>query len=127
MLADLPENYEGIPAFKFLKDVPVDWEDTKVLNAEIGAYITTVRKDRNSGDWYLGSLTNEKGRTFDIPLSFLDPGSTYTAEIYADPQGTTWNKEADKVAVSKQEVKSGETLKIVLGEGGGTAIRFAKN
>lgn len=126
MLADLPENYEGNPAFKFLKDVPVDWEDTKVLNAEIGAYITTVRKDRHSGDWYLGSLTNEKGRTFDIPLSFLDPGSTYTAEIYADPQGTTWNKEADKVAVSGQEVKSGDTLKIVLGEGGGTAIRFAK-
>ena len=126
MLADLPENYEGHPAFKFLKDVPVDWEDTKVLNAEIGAYITTVRKDRNSGDWYLGSLTNEKGRTFDIPLSFLDPGSNYTAEIYADPQGTTWNKEADKVAVSRQEVKSGDTLKIVLGEGGGTAIRFAK-
>jgi len=104
----------------------VDWEDTKVLNAEIGAYITTVRKDRNSGDWYLGSLTNEQSRTFDIPLSFLDPGSTYTAEIYADPQGTTWNKEADKVAVSRQEVKSGDTLKIVLGEGGGTAIRFAK-
>ncbi len=127
MLADLPENYEGHPAFKFLKDVPVDWEDTKVLNAEIGAYITTVRKDRNSGDWYLGSLTNEKSRTFDIPLSFLDPGSNYTAEIYADPQGTTWNKEADKVAVSRQEVKSGDTLKIVLGEGGGTAIRFAKN
>ena len=127
MLADLPENYEGHPAFKFLKDVPVDWEDTKVLNAEIGAYITTVRKDRNSGDWYLGSLTNEKGRAFDIALSFLDPGSNYTAEIYADPQGTTWNKEADKVAVSRQEVKSGDTLKIVLGEGGGTAIRFAKN
>jgi alpha-glucosidase len=126
MLADLPENYDGHPAFKFLQDVPVDWEDTKVLNAEIGAYITTVRKDRNSGDWYLGSLTNEQSRTFDIPLSFLDPGSTYTAEIYADPQGTTWNKEADKVAVSRQEVKSGDTLKIVLGEGGGTAIRFAK-
>jgi alpha-glucosidase len=126
MLADLPENYEGHPAFKFLQDVPVDWEDTKVLNAEIGAYITTVRKDRNSGDWYLGSLTNEQSRTFDIALSFLDPGSTYTAEIYADPQGTTWNKEADKVAVSRQEVKSGDTLKIVLGEGGGTAIRFAK-
>jgi alpha-glucosidase len=126
MLADLPENYEGHPAFKFLQDVPVDWEDTKVLNAEIGANITTVRKDRNSGDWYLGSLTNEKSRSFDIALSFLDPGSSYIAEIYADPQGTTWNKEADKVAVSRQEVKSGDTLKIVLGEGGGTAIRFAK-
>ena len=127
MLADLPENYDGNPAFKFLQDVPVDWEDTKVLNAEIGSYITTVRKDRHSGDWYLGSLTNEKSRTFDIPLSFLDPDSTYTAEIYADPQGTTWNKEADKVAVSRQEVKSSDNLKIILGEGGGTAIRFAKN
>jgi alpha-glucosidase len=66
MLADLPENYEGHPAFQFLLDVPVDWFDTQVLNAEIGEYITMVRRDRNSDDWYLGSLSNEKPRDFKV-------------------------------------------------------------
>ena len=77
MLADLPENYVNKPAFKFLQDVPVDWEDTRVLNAAIGEYVTTVRKDRHSDDWYLGSLTNEEGREFEVSLSFLDPDKKY--------------------------------------------------
>ncbi|SNR31092.1 glycoside hydrolase family 97 protein [Lutibacter flavus] len=126
MLADLPENYDGNPAFKFLQDVPVDWEDTKVLNAEIGEYITTVRKDKYSDDWYLGSLTNEESRSFHIDLSFLDKDVTYEAQIYADEIGTTWNKNATKVAITSKEVKSSDILKINLSEGGGTAIRFKK-
>ncbi|REE82105.1 alpha-glucosidase [Lutibacter oceani] len=126
MLADLPENYDGNPAFKFLQDVPVDWQDTKVLNAEIAEYITTVRKDKFSEDWYLGSLTNEESRSFDIDLSFLDPDATYEAQIYADEVGTTWKKNATKVAITTKEVKSTDTLKLNLGEGGGTAIRFVK-
>jgi alpha-glucosidase len=126
MLADLPENYDGNPAFKFLQDVPVDWQDTKVLNAEIAEYITTVRKDKFSEDWYLGSLTNEESRAFDIDLSFLDADATYEAQIYADAVGTTWNKNATKVAISTKEVKSTDTLQLNLSEGGGTAIRFEK-
>jgi alpha-glucosidase len=126
MLADLPENYDGNPAFKFLQDVPVDWQDTKVLNAEIAEYITTVRKDKFSEDWYLGSLTNEESRSFDIDLSFLDADATYEAQIYADEVGTTWNKNATKVAISTKEVKSTDMLQLNLGEGGGTAIRFEK-
>lgn len=126
MLADLPENYDGNPAFKFLQDVPVDWDDTKVLNAEIGEYITTVRKDRFSEDWYLGSLTNEKSRSFDIDLSFLNPNTTYEAQIYTDAEGITWNKNATEVVISSKEVTSTDTLKINLAEGGGTAIRFIK-
>jgi len=126
MLADLPENYDGNPAFKFLQDVPVDWQDTKVLNAEIAEYITTVRKDKYSEDWYLGSLTNEESRSFDIDLSFLDADATYEAQIYADEVGTTWNKNATKVAISTKEVKSTDMLQLNLGEGGGTAIRFEK-
>jgi alpha-glucosidase len=126
MLADLPENYDGNPAFKFLQDVPVDWQDTKVLNAEIAEFITTVRKDKFSEDWYLGSLTNEESRSFDIDLSFLDADATYEAQIYADEIGTTWNKNATKVAVSTKEVKSTDMLELNLSEGGGTAIRFKK-
>ena len=126
MLADLPENYDGHPAFKFLQDVPVDWLDTKVLNAEIGEYITTVRKDKFSDDWYLGSLTNEKSRLFTIDLSFLDSDTSYEAEIYADADGITWNNNASEIAISKIAVTSTDTLELHLAEGGGTAIRFAK-
>ena len=126
MLADLPENYDGHPAFKFLQDVPVDWEDTKVLNAEIGEYITTVRKDKLSDDWYLGSLTNEAGRSFDIDLSFLEADASYEAQIYADAEGITWNKNATEVSLLTKEVRSTDTLQLRLAEGGGTAIRFKK-
>jgi len=126
MLADLPENYVGHPAFTFLQDVPVDWEDTKVLNAEIGEYITIVRKDRYSDDWYLGSLTNEEAREFTISLSFLDESAQYQAQIYADAEGINWNGNADKVAVSQKTVIAKDNLTLKLAPGGGVAIRFAR-
>lgn len=126
MLADLPENYVDHPAFKFLQDVPVDWYDTQVLNAEIGEYITTVRKDRYSDDWYLGSLTNEDPRSFEVSLSFLDEGAEYTAEIYADADGITWQNKADQVTISKKTVTAMDTLSLKLAPGGGAAVRFSK-
>ena len=124
MFADLPENYEGQPAFQFLKDVPSDWEDTKVLNGAIGEYITTVRKDINSEDWYLGSMTNEEPRDFEISLSFLDPDARYEAQIYADAQGTDLNNKPEAIAISTTEVSAKDTLKLHLGAGGGAAVRF---
>jgi alpha-glucosidase len=125
MLADLPENYINQPALKFLQDVPVDWQDTQVLNAAIGEYVTIVRKDRYSDDWYLGSLTNEEPRTFELSLSFLDQDKQYQAQIYADAEGITWIKNPHKVAMSQKTVSSADTLKLKLAPGGGTAIRFA--
>lgn len=124
MLADLPENYEGHPAFKFLLDVPCDWYDTQVLNAEIGQYITTVRKDRNSEDWYLGSLTNEKAREFTVDLSFLDKGKKYRAEIYADGDSAHWETNPLPVSITNKEVDNTGKLNIKLAPGGGQAIRF---
>lgn len=126
MMADLPENYEGKPALQFLKDVPTDWETTKVLNGAIGEYITTARKDRNSADWYLGSITNEKARDLDIPLTFLEPKATYEAQIYADAGGTDETHNPTAVAISKKTVKASDVLKLHLGGAGGTAIRFKK-
>ncbi|RNL84137.1 glycoside hydrolase family 97 protein [Sinomicrobium pectinilyticum] len=126
MLADLPENYDGNPAFQFLKDVPVDWFDTKVLNAEIGEYITTVRKDRNSDDWYLGSITNEEARDLDIALDFLDDGIDYEAQIYTDAERTGYETHPSRVEISTREVTSNDHLELHLGKGGGTAIRFVK-
>ncbi|WP_281337403.1 glycoside hydrolase family 97 protein [Flavobacterium eburneipallidum] len=126
MMADLPENYEGKPALQFLKDVPTDWEDTKVLEGKIGEYITTVRKDRNSADWYLGSITNEKAREVKIPLSFLDKNTTYEAQIYADAEGTDETHNPSAIAISKKTVKASDVLQLKLGGAGGTAIRFKK-
>ncbi len=125
MLADLPDNYLGQPAYQFLSDVPVDWEDTQVLNGEIGEYLTTVRKDRNSDDWYLGSMTNEKGREFTVNLDFLGDGN-YEAQIYADALGITWENNPEEVVISKQEVNSESVLDLELAPGGGAAIRFKK-
>lgn len=124
MLADLPENYDGHPAFKFLLDVPCDWYDTKVLNAEIGEYITMARRDRNSDDWYLGSLTNEEPREFTVSLSFLDEGRKYRAEIYADGDDADWDTNPTPVKITQIDVDSNTELDIKLAAGGGQAIRF---
>jgi alpha-glucosidase len=97
-----------------------------VLNAEIGEYITTVRKDRYRDDWYLGSLTNEDPRSFEVSLSFLDEGAEYTAEIYADADGITWQNKADQVTISKKTVTAMDTLSLKLAPGGGAAVRFSK-
>ncbi len=126
MLADLPENYDGHPAFTFLQDVPTDWEDTQVLNGEIGEYITTVRKDKNSDDWYLGSLTNEKSRNLEIKLQFLDPDTIYEAQIYKDAAGISWNKNATEIEILSIDVEQTDKLQLDLAEGGGTAVRFVK-
>jgi alpha-glucosidase len=126
MMADLPENYEGKPALQFLKDVPTDWEDTKVLEGKIGEYITTVRKDRNSADWYLGTITNENARDVNVSLSFLDKNATYEAQIYADAEGTDETHNPSALAISKKMVKASDVLKLHLGGAGGTAIRFKK-
>lgn len=126
MMADLPENYEGKPALQFLKDVPTDWEDTKILEGKIGEYITTVRKDRNSADWYLGTITNENARDVNVSLSFLDANATYEAQIYADAPGTDETHNPAEIAISKKTVKASDTLNLHLGGAGGTAIRFKK-
>ena len=124
MMADLPENYEGHPALKFLLDVPVDWYDTQVIDAEIGEYLTIVRKDRNSDDWYLGSITNEESRDFNHKLFFLDEGREYLAQIYADAEDTNWENNPEPVSISEQVVNQNSVLNIKLAPGGGQAIRF---
>ncbi len=125
MMADLPENYIDKPAFQFLKDVPTNWEDTKVLNGEIGKYITTVRKDINSDDWYLGSITNEENREFKISLDFLGEGD-FEAQIYADAEGTGLNNNPEEIKISTKTVSAGDEISLKLGESGGAAISFKK-
>jgi alpha-glucosidase len=125
MAADLPGNYDNnLAAFKFIEDVPADWSDTRVLNGKIGDYITTVRKNRKSDDWYLGSVTDENGRTLEAPLAFLDPGRKYVAEIYRDGKDADWDTNPYAIEITRALVESGTVMKLVLAPGGGQAIRF---
>ncbi len=124
MAADLPENYVGKPAFQFIRDVAVDWETSKTIDGQIGDYVIVARKAKNSPDWFLGAITDESGRTFNVPLDFLAPGRKYVAEIYADGPGANWATNPLPVAISKRTVDSRTNLKVVLAPGGGQAIRF---
>jgi alpha-glucosidase len=125
MAADLPEHYEAHPdAFRFIRDVPADWARTRVLDGEVGDFATIVRKDRNSEDWYLGSVTDESGRVLPVPLSFLDPGRTYEAQIYRDGDDAHWKTAPFSFARETREVTAADTLVLRLAAGGGQAIRF---
>ena len=124
MAADLPENYANQPAFQFIRDVAVDWDTTRVIDGYIGDFVIVARKQRGSPDWYLGAITDEDARTFDVPLSFLPQGQRYVAEIYADGPNANWATNPLPVTISKQPVTAASRLHIVLAPGGGQAIRF---
>jgi alpha-glucosidase len=126
MAADLIENYKANPEpFKFIKDVPTDWETTIALNGAIGHYVTIARKDRQSEDWYLGSITDEETREFEIRLDFLESGMDYTAEIYRDGKDADWKTNPYDIEIVKQNVDNLTTLTVRLAPGGGQAIRFS--
>jgi len=126
MAADLPENYARYPdAFRFIRDVPTDWEDTRVLNGEVGDFATIARRDRASRDWYLGSITDENARTLTVNLDFLDAGRTYEAQIYKDGPGATFATAArHSIAFETRRVRRGDRLILQLAPGGGQAVRF---
>jgi len=125
MASDLPENYEGKPEFHFVKEVPCNWSDTRFLDSKIGEYTTIARKDWDEKNWYLGAITNKNARDLKVPLSFLDAGREYEAEIYADGAGANYKTNPYPVAISKQKVNSKTVLDIKLAAGGGTAIKFS--
>ncbi|MDO7877463.1 glycoside hydrolase family 97 protein [Hymenobacter sp. ASUV-10] len=123
MAADLPENYEPhLDAFQFIKDVPVDWDDTRVLLAEPGDYLAIARQAKGKDEWYLGAITDEQARNQEVKLDFLKLGQQYEATIYADGKGASWDKNPEAYQIRKQKVSSKTTLKLQLAAGGGTAI-----
>jgi alpha-glucosidase len=124
MAADLPENYANQPAFQFIKDVAVDWDTTRVIDGKIGDYVIVARKQRNSPQWFLGAITDEEARTFSVPLTFLDRGKSYVADIYADGPGADWLTNPTAVAISHRAVTRNSVLRIALAPGGGQAIRI---
>lgn len=123
MAADLPENYEKhLDAFQFIKDVAVDWDDTKYLEAEPGDYITVARKAKGKNEWFIGAITDEHERTAVIPLAFLENNNSYKAEIYADSKDAHWEKNPMDYEIIKKSVTSKDVLEIKLAPGGGCAI-----
>ncbi|MDE6643953.1 MAG: glycoside hydrolase family 97 protein [Muribaculaceae bacterium] len=127
MACDLPENYDRFPdAFQFIKDVPVDWADSKYLEAEPNQYITVARLDKNSNDWYVGAITDENGRTATIDFSFLPKDGGYTATIYEDAPDAHWKDNPQAYRIRTVKVKHGTKLKQPLAPGGGAAIRIIK-
>lgn len=125
MAADLPEHYaKHMDAFQFIKDVPADWAQTRVLNGEVGDYVTMARQDRNSEDWYLGAMTDEHGRVLRVPLSFLEPGRRYQAQIYRDGDAAHWKDAPSGFSRETRTVTSADSLTLRLAAGGGQAIRF---
>jgi alpha-glucosidase len=125
MACDLPENYEGHPAFKFIKDVATDWETTKVLEAKIGEYVTIARKQRNSENWFLGTITNENSRKTTIKFDFLSPGKTYSATVYKDDVKTDYLKNPTAYKIEKLKITSESTLDLALATSGGAAISIS--
>jgi alpha-glucosidase len=121
MAADLPEHYEGHPAFEFIAQVPATWDETRVLHGAVGKMITVAR--RHGAAWYVGSLTDESARTLDIPLDFLGDGA-YTATIYADAPETDLRTNPTALDIQTRTVTDADTLTLHLVGGGGAAIRL---
>ena len=127
MAADLHENYMRFPdAFQFIKDVAVDWDDSRYLEAEPGAYITVARKAKGTGKWFIGNVNGEIVRTSDISFNFLDPGKLYIATIYADAKDAHYKTNPQAYTIRKVLVTSKSKLAQASAPGGGYAISIVE-
>jgi len=123
MVADLPENYEGrMDAFQFLKEVPVEWDESKFLEAEPGEYITIVRKEKATDNWYLGSITGTDSHKVAVALNFLDKNKKYEATVYADADNADWKTNPEAYKITRLTVTGKSVLKLKLAKGGGAAV-----
>tara|TARA_B100001057_G_scaffold315221_1_gene315317 strand:+ start:2127 stop:4310 length:2184 start_codon:yes stop_codon:yes gene_type:complete len=129
MAADLPRHYKKHPeAFEFIKAVPVDWSDKVVLNSEISQYVTVARKDKNSESWFVGGITDEKERTFELDLSFLDVDHTYKFKIFKDNTNTHWKENPMEYEIDQFDlkIKNDSSTEIYIAPGGGFAMQIEK-
>lgn len=123
MAADLPENYERfMDAFQFIKDVAIDWDDSKYLEAEPGRYITVARKAKGTNNWFVGCTANEDGHLSNVSLDFLDSGRKYTATIYADAPTAHYEKNPQAYTIKQMKVTNKSKLTLRAASGGGYAI-----
>ncbi|MDX9771130.1 MAG: glycoside hydrolase family 97 protein, partial [Tenuifilaceae bacterium] len=122
MAADLPEHYDGHPAFQFIRDVGVDWEQSIVLNGEVGQFVTIARQERDTERWFVGSITNEESRNIIIKTDFLTPNVKYNATIYADGENAHWDLNPTSFKIEQVVIDSNSEIKLSLACGGGAAI-----
>ena len=126
MAADLPEHYAEHPdAFRFIRDVAVDWDESRVLAGEVGEYVAIARRQRGGAEWFVGAMNDRNPRTLALPLDFLDAGKRYRAEIYRDGEGADWHGDARfRFVREERTVTRGDALSLWLAGGGGAAVRF---
>ena len=122
MAADFPENYENHPAFQFIKDVPVDWDETRVLDAKIGDYVIIAR--RNQEEWFVGAITDENRRNLELKFDFLEPDKQYVATIYSDGINTDWENNPAEFEINHYLIEYSDVYSINLPAGGGTALHI---
>jgi alpha-glucosidase len=123
MAADIPENYERfMDAFQFIKDVAIDWDESKYLEAEPAEYVTIARRAKGTDDWYLGCTNGETPHTSNLTLNFLTPGKKYEATIYADAKDADWSKNPQAYTITRKTVTSKSKLTLKAAVGGGYAI-----
>ena len=128
MAADLPEHYEQYAdAFQFIRDVAVDWDDSRYLEAEPARYITVARKAKGTNNWFVGGKCDERGHKSTVKLDFLDAGRKYECTIYADAPGASYDKNPDKYVITRKTVKKGDVLRINEAPGGGFAMSIIQN
>ncbi|BAV07633.1 Glycosyl-hydrolase 97 C-terminal, oligomerisation [Filimonas lacunae] len=126
MVSDLPENYRAHPdAFRFIKEVAVDWDDTKILEAEPGDYVTIARKAKGKPDWFIGGITDENSRVATVNCSFLEKGKQYQATIYEDAANAHWKNNPEAYHIRTVPVNSESKLSLPLSAGGGVAVHIA--
>ena len=123
MAADLPENYEKhVDAFQFIKDVPVDWDESKYIEAEPGDYITVARKGKGTNNWFVGGITDENPRTANFALDFLDPSKVYVATLYADGKDADFETNPTSYQIKKGLVTSKSKMNVKLARSGGFGL-----
>ena len=127
MAADLPEHYEQfMDAFQFIKDVDIDWIQSKYLLAEPGEYVVIARQGKKNGQWFCGGVTDDQKRTLEVPMNFLEAGKTYEATIYADAEDADYKENPQAYKIWKQTVTSEDVLSMTMARGGGFAISFVE-
>ena len=123
MAADIPENYQRFPdAFQFIKDVAIDWDESRYLEAEPGEYITIARRAKGTDDWYIGCTAGYNGHKSELVLDFLTPGKKYEATIYADAKDAHWETNPQAYTITHKKVTNKSKLKLTAAVGGGYAI-----
>ena len=127
MAADLVEHYEANPKpLQFIKDVGVDWSETKVLNGKIGDFVTIARKERDTENWFIGSISDENAREVTVDFSFLDNDVIYKAKVYRDGENAHWNNNPLDITIEEFEITRETKKTFQLAEGGGLAISLIK-